>query len=152
MSLTLGLVEVTIRAGGKNMESSANRRSGLLTAGGVLSIIAGAFQIIFGLIVLGLMIGFAIWGGYNPFPHIPWMPDNRLEITVYPLFPTWLTIVGVPALALGIVAIIGGIYALRRKSFGMSLAGAICALPTIILGVLAIIFVSLSRKEFEAQK
>ena len=134
------------------MASSGSDRSGLLTAGGVLSIIAGAFQIIGGLIVVGLMIGFAIWGGYNPFPHMPWMPGNWSVITVYPLFPTWLAIIGLPALVLGIVAIIGGVYALRRKSFGMSLAGAICALPTVILGILAVIFVSVSKREFEAQK
>ena len=134
------------------MESSGGHRSGLLTAGGILSIVGGAFQIIFGLIVVGLMIGFAIWGGYNPFPHMPWMPGNWSVITVYPLFPMWLTIIGLPALALGIVAIIGGVYALRMKSFAMSLAGAVCALPTVILGILAIVFISLSKAEFEAQK
>ena len=134
------------------MESSGGHRSGLLTAGGILSIVGGAFQIIFGLIVVGLMIGFAIWGGYNPFPHMPWMPGSWSVITVYHLFPMWLTIIGLPALALGIVAIIGGVYALRRKSFAISLAGAVCALPTVILGILAIVFISLSKGEFEAQK
>ena len=83
---------------------------------------------------------------------MPWMPGNWSVITVYPLFPMWLTIIGLPALALGIVAIIGGVYALRRKSFAMSLAGAVCALPTVILGILAIVFISLSKGEFEAQK
>ncbi|MGB3479983.1 MAG: hypothetical protein WBB67_12595, partial [bacterium] len=64
----------------------------------------------------------------------------------------WLIIVGVPILVLGIIAIVGGISAIRRKSFGLSLAGAICALPSNILGILAIIFVSLSKKEFEVEK
>lgn len=107
------------------MASSGSRRSGLLTAGGILSIIVGAFELIGG----GIMIGLVIGGGVN-----------------------WLIIPGVPILALGIVAIIGGISALRRESFGLSLAGAICALPSAILGILAIIFVSVSKKEFEAEK
>jgi hypothetical protein len=59
--------------------------------------------------------------------------------------------VAVPLLALGIVAIIGGVSAIRRKSFGLSLAGAICALPSNILGILAVIFVSVSKREFEAE-
>jgi hypothetical protein len=83
--------------------------------------------------------------------------------------------------ALGVVAIVGGVSALRRRSFGLSLAGAICALPSgffgavaisfvplaagnyalasvilgnlaMILAILAIIFMSLSKKEFGAQR
>jgi hypothetical protein len=146
--LTLGLVEARIRAEGKNVESSDNRRSGLLTAGGVLSIIAGAFEVIGVLTVVGLIVGGLVWGGFHPFPPMQWMPGARFGLYITPL----LGILGLPALALGVVAIIGGISALRRKSFGLSLAGAICALPMIILGILAIIFVSLSRKEFESPK
>ena len=57
---------------------------------------------------------------------------------------------GIPLIILGIVAIVGGIYAIRRKVWGMALAGAICALFSVfgVLGILSIIFVSLSRKEF----
>jgi ABC-type Co2+ transport system permease subunit len=66
--------------------------------------------------------------------------------------PFWLVIIGVPLIVLGIVAIVGGVSALRRRSFGLSLAGAICALPASPLGILAVIFVSLSKGEFEAKK
>jgi len=121
----------------------------LLTAGGVLSIIAGALQVIGGLVLVGLMVGGLMWGGGHLPPQIPWMPGEWYGTYILPL----LGIVGVPVLALGIVAIVGGVFALRRKSFGMALAGAICALfPIVILGILAIIFVAVSRKEFEAQK
>jgi hypothetical protein len=58
----------------------------------------------------------------------------------------------VPLFALGIVAIVGGVSALRRGSFGLSLAGAICALPSNILGIVAIIFVSVSKGEFRAKE
>jgi hypothetical protein len=53
---------------------------------------------------------------------------------------------------LGIVAIIGGISAIRRKWFALSLAGAIGALPSVILGILAIIFVALGKREFGAER
>jgi len=53
---------------------------------------------------------------------------------------------------LGIIAIIGGISAIRRKRFGLSLVGAICARPSVILGILAIIFIALGKREFETVK
>jgi len=60
--------------------------------------------------------------------------------------------IGVLLLVIGIVAIIGGIFAIRRHVWGLALAGAICALfpPHVaVLGILAIIFVALSKGEFD---
>jgi hypothetical protein len=130
------------------MASNGSKRSGLLTAGGILSIVGGAFEVIGGVIMVVLPMGIRI---LLRLALLPLHPDGWWE-RIIPVLPTWLIIVGVPILALGIIAIIGGISALRRKSFGLSLAGAICALPLHILGILAIIFVSLSKKEFEAEK
>ena len=94
---------------------------------GILTIIAGSIAVIVGLVVasLGIFIG-GLFG-------LPW-PG---------LF-------GIPSLIFGIVAIVGGIYALRRQVWGLALTGAICALigPWAILGLLAIIFVSLGKGEF----
>ena len=48
--------------------------------------------------------------------------------------------------------IVGGIFALRRRVWGLALAGAICAflVPAgFILGILAIIFVAMGKREFE---
>ena len=48
-----------------------------------------------------------------------------------------------------IVAIAGAVCAFKRKVWGLALAGSICALVGFgILGVLAIIFISLSKGEF----
>ncbi len=97
------------------------------TTAGILSIVAGAIGLIIGIVVaalgetIGMMAGFWGWGA-----------------------------IGAPMIALGIVAIVGGIFALQRRVWGMALAGAICALiwPMTILGILAIIFVAMSKKEF----
>jgi hypothetical protein len=65
--------------------------------------------------------------------------------------PGWDLIAGIGAglFVIGIIALIAGIFTLRRKHWGFGLAGAILALfPIIPLGVLAIIFVSMSKKEF----
>lgn len=58
---------------------------------------------------------------------------------------------GVPLIVLGIIAVIGGVFALQRKAWLMALIGAICALmwPLSLFGILAIIFVALSQKEFK---
>jgi len=98
------------------------------TAAGILAIIAGALHVILGIILAAI-------GGLTFF----------LPLTA--LF-------GIPFLILGLIAIVGGVYALRREAWGLALAGAICAsVPVIapwnILGLLAIIFVSLGKGEFK---
>jgi len=129
------------------MASNGSDRGGLLTAGGILSIIGGALEVIGGVIIAVLTIGIRI---LLRLALLPFHPGDWFE-RILPVLPTWLIIVGVPILVLGIIAIVGGISAIRRKSFGLSLAGAICALPSNILGILAIIFVSLSKREFRAE-
>jgi hypothetical protein len=129
------------------MASNGNSRGKLLTAGGILSIVAGASEIIFGGTVVALIMSPGLRRMLLTWPPLPLMPPGWYEHFA-PVMPTWLSIVGVLVLVLGIVAIIGGAYALRRKSFGLSLAGAICALPSVLFGILAVIFIALSRKEF----
>ena len=127
------------------MEYSGSGRSQLLTAGGILSIVGGTFEMFFGAVITVLTMKGVIPGVF----HMPWwMPGERFEIHIMPSF----TYLGVPLLVLVIVAIVGGVSALRRKSFGLSLAGAICALPSHILGLLAVIFVALRKREFRAEK
>lgn len=58
----------------------------------------------------------------------------------------------IPSIMLGSVAIVGGIYALRRKIWALALAGSICALPAgLILGILACIFIVLGKGEFKVK-
>jgi uncharacterized membrane-anchored protein YitT (DUF2179 family) len=127
------------------MVSNGSNRSGILTAGGVLSIVGGALQVIGALIIGVLTMGIRI---LDRLVHIPFQPGDWGG-HVIPFIPFWFIVVGLPLLVLGIVAIVGGTSALGRRRFGLSLAGAICALPSNILGILAIVFVSVSKKEFE---
>ncbi len=105
------------------------------TTAGILSIIAGAIQVIFGLALSTIL---AIGGVAGAFASIPGMGGVMAAI-------------GVPLIIIGIVAIVGGVYALKRRVWGLALAGAICAVigPWGILGVLAIIFVAMGKGEFE---
>ncbi len=128
-------------------------RGGLLSAGGVLSIIVGALQIIAG----GLLVAVTTIGRWPL--ALPYCAPPGFETSLNPevtslgfcaVTPFWMTILGVLLMVLGIFAIAGGVSAIRRKSFGLALAGAICTLPSVIFGILALIFVSLGRGEFEA--
>jgi hypothetical protein len=143
------------------MASNGGHRSGLLTAGGVLSIIGGISQIIssgliiadfvvsylhnwrliYALVLLGLPDAWARYVLWGPGPML--FPMNYVPVR-------WL-IVGGCLGVLGIVAVVGGISAIRRKSVGLSLAGAICALPSVFVGILAVIFVGLGEREFGAK-
>jgi len=98
------------------------------TVAGILAIIAGALQVIFGTIFAA---GVGFWAGI--------------------VGMGWLSAIFAPLIIFGVIAIVGGIYALRRRVWGLALAGSICALigPWFLLGILAIIFVSLGKREFE---
>ena len=51
---------------------------------------------------------------------------------------------------LGVLELIAGIYAIRRKNWGLALAGSIvAALPFEVLGILALIFVAMGKNEFD---
>ena len=124
--------------------ADSNGRGGLLSAGGILSIITGAFELIAGALMAALTtLSIPFWHPEFPFAGGFWNTFGIAEI------PKWILIIGIVLAVLGIIAIVGGISAVRRKSFGLSLAGAICAfLPLNLLGLLAVIFVSLARREF----
>lgn len=92
---------------------------------GILCMVAGVSNIIGGIVftALGGMFG-AMWG-------IP-----------------WIGAIGIPLISIGAISIIGGIFAIRRKLWGLALVGAIFALSSLIHGVLAIIFVTKGKNEF----
>jgi hypothetical protein len=138
----------------KEMASNGNDRGRLLTAGGVLSIVAGILKI-------SNAIGLAMYflaGRMPDWTLLPFLPGahvdywrSLVDIYFYEYFPVYLIIVGV-LLLLGILAIVGGVSAIRRKRFGLSLAGAICALISGLLGILAVIFVALGKREFGVER
>ena len=126
------------------MASNDSDRIGFLSAGGILSIVAGAFEVNGGGIMLAsakLGVQFRLWD-FALYPGI-WFKH------IIPVDSPWFIIMGGLLVVLGIIAILGGIWALRRRSFGLSLAGAVCVLPLGILGIVAIVCIALAKREFE---
>jgi hypothetical protein len=110
------------------------KRTGKPVAAGILNIIAGAGCVVG---ALGWGVAGGICGALGGFPFfIPGFLFGLLAI---------------PAILLGILSIIGGVYALQRRRWGCALAGSIGAiLSSHILGLISIILIALSRNEFES--
>jgi hypothetical protein len=107
---------------------------------GVLSIVSGVIGICAGI----TLILFSVFFIYlESFPMD--IPDDFPFVLLQVVPMVW----GIILLVLAIAAIIGGIYALQRKLWGLALAGSIVSMlmffPT---GIVAVIFVSLAREEF----
>jgi len=98
------------------------------TAAGILSIVSGALGLVLGLLLaIGLLLA------------------NSLEN------PEWGLAVFYSAVpfVFGILALVGGCFALSRRIWWLALAGSLAAVPlTLLPGIASIIFVSLSKREF----
>ena len=120
------LAEICIKCGVRLGKAEVVGRGWMPTAAGILSIIAGAIGFLVGIVVAA--VGGTVGATAGIFG---------------------LEVIGAPLIAIGIVAIIGGVFALRRKIWGLALAGAICSLPcSWILAIPAIVFIALSKREF----
>ncbi len=108
------------------------KRTWMPTVAGILDIIGGSIGIVWFCIMLaGGMVMRAL-------PRMPMM------------LPPMLMGMAVPLVALGVLAIVGGVHALQRKNWGLALAASIAVFfPSWVLGIPAIVLTSLSREEFE---
>jgi hypothetical protein len=115
----------------------AKKETWMPMTAGILDIIAGCFGLIGGSILLVLgAVGSSIMAYFAP--QLP--PAVAVVI---------LSSIAVPLIIVGILAIVGGIYALRRKIWGLALAGSIAAFfPSWVLGITAIVLTALSKNEF----
>ena len=114
------------------------------TTAGILTIIAGCLGIGAGalitLLAVPLGLGGAMAGAIKDLGIISGLLAGLAGL---------IGMIGAGMIGVGAVAVVGGIYALKRRLWSFALAGTIlatiCSTP---LGVLAIIFVSMGKKEF----
>ena len=110
-------------------------------AAGVMQIVSGAIS----LLVFIIIIVTTTLSGSVSLGRWDWWNYFSIDFSSLGLIPIIIIV-----LAVGILPLIGGIFALQRKSWGVALAGSIVALfPTFIMGVLAIIFIGITKNEFE---
>jgi len=99
-------------------------------AGGILAIVGGSLNLLVG---LGVVLAF------------PAAAPFRVAFAA-------VSVLGVLFLGSGAIALIGGISAVNRKRWGLSLAGGICAImpPSTLLGILSTVFIAISREEMQS--
>ena len=113
-------------------------------AAGVLDIVLGIFNLLGMFVVIGLLVAFG--GGVLS------------VIRIAELLPLWLSgmvhgVLIVLAILLAVssaLPLIGGIYAVQRKSWGLALTGSIVAILSLApVGIVSTVLIALSRNEFE---
>ncbi len=135
---TTPLAEICVKCGAKVTGKAA------ATGSTWMPVIAGILDLVIG--VPNLIIG------------IIWATVGGLAFS----FTGWLgALIGGPMIILSIVAIVGGVFALRKRAWGFALAAAICAfigafmvglpfmVPAILLGIPAIVFTILGKEKFK---
>ena len=116
---------------------------------GILSIISGAFGVLsgIGLAFFGIFMAnmtYRAGGSFSPYSSMP-----REFFTI---FAAIYGVIGFLSLLIGVLAIVGGVFAIKKKKWGLALAGAIAGTVTFFpCGIPAIILVSMAKPEFSAQ-
>jgi len=109
---------------------------------GILSIVSGSLGFL-GFLVIILAVLF-----FSFFPA-DLAGGSDLEQSMITVMVIVYAISGLITLALSILAIVGGVYSLKKKNWTLSLTGAIAGLlvffPT---GIPAVIFISMGKQEF----
>ncbi|MFC2050175.1 hypothetical protein ACFLTN_03240 [Chloroflexota bacterium] len=117
------------------------KKTWMPTVAGILDIVAGSLGLILGLLVV---LGFAMFAIVSS--------NDTTCMQQFPMVLPAVVLITMAILALIVstLAIVGGIYALRRKIWGLALAGSIAAFfGSWPLGIAAIVFTALSKNEFE---
>jgi hypothetical protein len=122
-------------------EPGVRERTWTPTAGGILIIMAGVLNILFG---IGVIVG-GTW--YSSFlPSFDFFQGGLSTIST--------TVAGI-LIALGLLSVIGGVYAQMRRGWPVVFAGSLAALvPNILIlpffmGVLGLIFNVIGHPEFK---
>ena len=107
---------------------------------GILNIVSGCLSLLW---FLTLIAGILFTSNAFEIPGMEAVPD---------FVPLILTIIAIPTLAIGVLALVGGIFALQKRSWGLVLAGAIASIISFfVLGVLAIVFTVIAKEEFDEE-
>jgi hypothetical protein len=115
--------------------------------GGILSIVAGGLGCLSSMMMILFAILFGVFSNGNMYDNHYYdaSPDNVLIIMM-----VIYVILGVLGIIVSVLAIVGGIYGIKKKAWGLALAGSIAGVLTFFpCGIVAVIFTAMGKPEFE---
>ena len=116
------------------------------TVAGIFNLISGVFFLLGGIIIISTLSQLEIampWASYAMYSMgIEGEPSGSFVTT-------FIVILGTAAILAGVISILGGIYSIRRRLWGIALAGSIFTfLSLIILGIPTLLLTAISKREF----
>jgi uncharacterized membrane protein HdeD (DUF308 family) len=113
------------------------------TVGGILSIVSSALGILYGLFIMAT----PLWLNYLIDSTTGRMTQEDTQVLT--IMSTMYVVMGAFVLLIGVLGIVGGIYAIKRRMWGLALTGAIAGSMIFYpLGIVAVILVSMAQQEF----
>ena len=110
--------------------------------GGILSIVSG------GLGILGIIMGVLVGAFFVAMPFRSFEGGGPPEQFFNFFIVIWV-VMGLISIAISALAIVGGVYALKKRYWGLALAGAIAGtISFFVTGIPAIIFIAIGKPEF----
>jgi hypothetical protein len=130
------------------MEAQVRKQTSFPIVAGVLDIVVGVLSL---LGTLGCIIAVVI---FTALADAPFLEDMWAELEAQGFGSDFLVVVLVVVAlllaAIGILALLGGTSAVKRRRWGLALAGSIAAIFVWnVLGILAVVFVAIAKDEFE---
>jgi hypothetical protein len=121
------------------MTDSDNKNHWMPVVAGILTLIAGVTKLLafLGVLIAVIFMPASAYSSLDNAPHMMWSAN-------------WMIAIMVPLLVLGVLAVIGGVYMLQRRMWGMALVGGIAALiPNSLLGIAAVVLIAISKDQFD---
>jgi hypothetical protein len=117
--------------------------------GGILSIVAGGLGCLSAIMMVLLAIFFGCIASGDTFSHHYY--DEPSPGFAFSFMMIIYAIFGIIGLLISILAIIGGVYGIKKKYWGFALTGAIASVLAFYpCGIAAVIFITLGKPEFNA--
>ena len=116
--------------------------------GGILAIVAGAFGVLglFWMLLMVFMMRFMFSEAFFP-------PGAAPPAEFFPIMMVFYSLWGICLALIGALGVVGGVFALKKRRWGLALAGAIAGGVTFFpCGIPAIIFVVLAKPESSNKK
>ena len=114
---------------------------------GILSIVSGAFGLLYAalIIILAVVFGVLMQTSLETDTTIPYGFESMGT-----MFGLIYGIMGIGMALIAILGIVGGAYSIKKKYWGLGLAGAIAGAITFFpCGIAAIIVIALGKEEFD---